>query len=163
MASPSSRSLLLASPLLLLGEGLRLWALRAIGPASRTLGDSTPALATSGPYRYGRNPLYVGNLLLHSGVAVLSASPWGMGLPALLLLQYRCIIAWEESRLREQFGATWERYQERVQRWWGRPTPREEVERERAMRETLRAERSTFLALGVGLAAFILKGLLMGA
>jgi protein-S-isoprenylcysteine O-methyltransferase Ste14 len=68
LVRPTPRSLLLAAPLAVLGEGLRIWACGHI--------EKRRVLATGGPYAYTRNPLYVGNLFLVAGAVVASASPW---------------------------------------------------------------------------------------
>ncbi|GAA3640588.1 methyltransferase family protein [Microlunatus ginsengisoli] len=81
-------------------------------------GQSTSALLESGPYRFSRNPLYVGLLALYAGLALLAGS-WG----ALVLLP----LAWagllwgailpEEAYLRAELGRPYEDYRSRVRRW----------------------------------------------
>jgi hypothetical protein len=68
LVKPTPGSLLLAAPVALLGEGLRVWASGHI--------EKQRSLATGGPYAYTRNPLYLGNLFLVAGAVVASASPW---------------------------------------------------------------------------------------
>src|SRR4051794_14913627 len=52
------------------GEALRFWAVRHIGVVSRTRSDRLGPLVTTGPFRFVRNPLYLGNIALWVGFAV---------------------------------------------------------------------------------------------
>ena len=62
------------------------------------------ALATSGPYAYTRNPLYLGSLLIGVGFAVASRSWWvGVVLVAMFFAIYVPVIRGEERFLREKF------------------------------------------------------------
>ena len=76
------------------------------------------ALLTSGPFRWTRNPLYLGLAVLFVCFGVLLDSAWMLGLtPVLVLLLDRLVIAREELRLRAQFGEAYEGYTRRVRRW----------------------------------------------
>ncbi len=62
------------------------------------------SLATSGPYAYTRNPLYLGSLLIGVGFAVAARSWWvGIALVAMFLAIYLPVIKSEETFLREKF------------------------------------------------------------
>jgi len=62
------------------------------------------ALATSGPYAYTRNPLYLGSLLIGMGFAVAARSWWiGGALVVMLVVIYLPVIRDEEAFLREKF------------------------------------------------------------
>ncbi len=68
-------------------------------------------LITSGIYAHSRNPMYVGNMLIITGVCITSNS-WGCigtAVP-LFLMAYRAITGAEESYLGAQFGPAYERY-----------------------------------------------------
>jgi protein-S-isoprenylcysteine O-methyltransferase Ste14 len=75
-------------------------------------------LVAVGPYRFSRNPMYVGVTLILSGWAVLFWSLTLMVYCALVLLAFhiRVIVA-EEPWLKRTFGADWESYRARVPRW----------------------------------------------
>jgi protein-S-isoprenylcysteine O-methyltransferase Ste14 len=76
------------------------------------------ALLTSGPFRWTRNPLYLGLSILLVCMGVLLNSAWMLGLtPVLILLLDRLVITKEEVRLRAQFGKEYEAYTRRVRRW----------------------------------------------
>jgi protein-S-isoprenylcysteine O-methyltransferase Ste14 len=73
-------------------------------------------LATSGPYAYTRNPLYLGSLLIGVGFAVAARSWWiGLALVAMFFAIYMPVIRGEEKFLRERFPE-FEDYARRVPR-----------------------------------------------
>jgi protein-S-isoprenylcysteine O-methyltransferase Ste14 len=76
-------------------------------------------LITSGPFRFSRNPLYLGgNGFVFSGTALLLGSPGAVLLTILnILLLDRWMIPREEHQLERDFGSEWIRYRKRVRRW----------------------------------------------
>jgi protein-S-isoprenylcysteine O-methyltransferase Ste14 len=75
-------------------------------------------LALGGPYRWTRNPMYVGMTLLYLGLTVLVDSAWPLlPLPFVVLVIDRFVIAREERHLVERFGADYDAYRRRVRRW----------------------------------------------
>jgi protein-S-isoprenylcysteine O-methyltransferase Ste14 len=93
---PDARSLVYGLPVSPLGLALRAWA------AGHLAKDRTPA--SSGPYAYTRNPLYLGTLLVAAGLAMAARS---LGLGALFALVFLCIylpaIQLEQQHLRSLF------------------------------------------------------------
>jgi protein-S-isoprenylcysteine O-methyltransferase Ste14 len=81
-------------------------------------GDPATAMVESGPYRYTRNPIYIGFVLLYFGLAVMLTSAWMLLLliPVLSVLQ-RGVVEREEAYLTEKFGEAYRKYQARVPRW----------------------------------------------
>lgn len=76
------------------------------------------ALVTTGVYRFTRNPMYVGMLLIYAAVALLfQSAPGGILLLPLILVFDRLIIRREEEYLRRRFGAPYEEYRRHVRRW----------------------------------------------
>jgi protein-S-isoprenylcysteine O-methyltransferase Ste14 len=76
------------------------------------------ALVTDGPYRFTRNPMYVGMAGLYAGAAVAAGVLWALAfLPAVLLAMDRLVIPREERHLAATFGDDYERYRRRVRRW----------------------------------------------
>ncbi|WP_301539035.1 isoprenylcysteine carboxylmethyltransferase family protein [Nocardioides sp. zg-1230] len=81
-------------------------------------GGATMALIEAGPYRLSRNPLYVGLLALHLGVALLASSLWAVvALPVSWWLVWWGAVRPEERFLRERFGEEYDAYVRRVRRW----------------------------------------------
>jgi len=76
------------------------------------------ALHTTGLLNHVRNPLYVGNLLVTTGLALIHNHPYvyAVILP-FTLFAYVAIVAAEEAFLRRQFGAAYREYCRRVPRW----------------------------------------------
>lgn len=81
------------------------------------------ALATSGPYAYTRNPLYLGSLLIGIGFATASRSWWvGFALVLMFFAIYVPVIRGEEKFLRERFPE-FDEYARRVPRLLPRVVP----------------------------------------
>ena len=76
------------------------------------------ALVTDGPYRFTRNPMYLGMGCAYAGAALAAGALWSLALlPLVLLIVDRAIIPREESHLAQSFGTAYERYRRRVRRW----------------------------------------------
>jgi protein-S-isoprenylcysteine O-methyltransferase Ste14 len=81
------------------------------------------SLATSGPYAYTRNPLYLGSLLIGVGFAVAARSWWvAVALVAMFFAIYLPVIRNEEAFLREKFPE-FEEYARHVPRMLPRIVP----------------------------------------
>jgi protein-S-isoprenylcysteine O-methyltransferase Ste14 len=78
----------------------------------------TTAVATAGPYRFTRNPIYVGFSLIYVGVGLWANTLWPfLLLPFVLLLMQIGVIAREEAYLERIFGDEYREYKRRVRRW----------------------------------------------
>ena len=78
-------------------------------------------LVQGGMFSLCRNPLYVGNILMAAGLAlVLNATAFYLIVLPAIVLAYSAIVAAEEAYLRDKFGAQYEEYCARVSRWWPR-------------------------------------------
>ena len=75
-------------------------------------------LVTDGLFAHCRNPLYVGNMLILTGLFVVHGSPWCV-VPGVLFfaIAYLAITLAEEDYLRGRFGAAYEEYLRRVPRF----------------------------------------------
>jgi protein-S-isoprenylcysteine O-methyltransferase Ste14 len=84
-----------------------------------TVPHETPStLVISGPYRFTRNPMYVGLTLEYLGVAGVRLEIWPVVLLPLLLAYINfMVIPVEERNLRGVFGDAYEQYGARVGRW----------------------------------------------
>lgn len=97
--------------------GSALAALRAAKTAIPTWKPVT-ALVTSGPYRYSRNPIYIGLILIYLGLVILLGSGTGLALllPVVALLHFGVVLR-EEVFLKKKFGAAYQSYAESTPRW----------------------------------------------
>ncbi len=75
-------------------------------------------LVTEGIFNHCRNPLYVGNILMLFGIGILSNSLFYVAvmIPVFLFI-YQAIVLAEENFLRDKFGASFNEYCARVNRW----------------------------------------------
>src|SRR5215216_621776 len=79
---------------------------------------SVRQLVTSGIYRFTRNPIYLGFLLMVIGIPLNSGLYWGIVLaPFFILVMNRLVIQHEEAYLAKKFGKTYIDYTSRVRRW----------------------------------------------
>jgi len=103
---PTPDSLSYGIPVSLAGLALRAWAAGCLAKNTQ--------LATGGPYRFTRNPLYIGTLLVAAGLAIAARSA---GLAALFIIVflfiYLPVIQNEEQHLRKIFPA-YEAYANKV-------------------------------------------------
>lgn len=75
-------------------------------------------LVTLGPYRFSRNPLYLGgNVFIFFGAALLLGSPSALLFTAIHLPLIDLFIRREEKQLEKAFGEEWVRYKNQVRRW----------------------------------------------
>jgi len=75
-------------------------------------------LVISGPYRFTRNPLYLGgNVFVFFGASLLFGSPGGLLITAAHLPLVELLIRREERQLEKAFGAEYVEYKARVRRW----------------------------------------------
>src|SRR3954454_7681491 len=78
----------------------------------------TTAIVTTGPYRFTRNPAYLGMALTYVGIAVLSSAVWVLvPLPFVIAVIDRGVIAREERYLERKFGEEYVGYKRGVRRW----------------------------------------------
>lgn len=107
---------------LLVGLGLALfgWAVAAFRRHHTTVNPYRGAseLCIDGPFRFSRNPIYVGDWCVFAGVSLLLATAWPLVFAPLiwLLLRYG-VIRHEEAHLEARFGDDYRDYRARVRRW----------------------------------------------
>jgi protein-S-isoprenylcysteine O-methyltransferase Ste14 len=71
-----------------------------------------------GPFRYSRNPIYVGFIAAYAGIALLCRAVWPLiFLPFVVVAIWQMAIAKEEAYLERRFGAQYLEYKVRVRRW----------------------------------------------
>lgn len=78
----------------------------------------TTALTFAGPYRFTRNPMYLGMLLISGGIALMTNALWPLlMLPLMVIVVTRTVIRREERYLTAKFGESYTAYKLRVRRW----------------------------------------------
>jgi protein-S-isoprenylcysteine O-methyltransferase Ste14 len=78
----------------------------------------TTALVTQGPYRFTRNPIYLGFFLIYLGFTLLAGTLWGLVIsPFLLWTITHAAIHAEEDYLEKKFGEQYTAYRSRVRCW----------------------------------------------
>ena len=102
------------------GVALVLWAgtiFTRVGTAIHPLARSS-FLVRSGPFRFSRNPIYLGMVLILTGstLGLGSATPW-LIIPVFIGALAQQVIAGEERKLTAEFGAEYLEYCTRVRRW----------------------------------------------
>lgn len=104
------------------GAALTVWCIATFA----VLGRGTPApfdpprlLVVRGPYRYLRNPMYLGAALALVGAALVYRSGALLAYAgAFLLAAHAFVVTYEEPALRRTFGPDYDAYRRRVRRWW---------------------------------------------
>jgi protein-S-isoprenylcysteine O-methyltransferase Ste14 len=150
--------------LIVWGEFMRLWGISFAGAATRTRNVGAGELVTNGPYAHLRNPLYLGNIFMYSGV-VLAFGGW---LPYLLYLvifyfslQYILIVKVEEKKLSELFDEKFERYKESVPRFLPRLSPYPQRSKIKPnLYAAFKSEKSTFMVIGALILVFLVRAYL---
>ncbi len=107
-----------------LGGALALWCIFTFA----VLGKGTPApfdpprrLVVRGPYKFVRNPMYLGAALALLGAALVYRSTALAGYTLVFLAVLHAFVLWyEEPTLRRLFGADYDAYSRSVRRWWPR-------------------------------------------
>ena len=106
--------------LLTLGFLLRLWAaFHFYAHQIRVISlEPQGSLVTTGPFRYSRNPLYLGgNAFCFFGAALLLGSPAALVFTVLHLPLVDLMIRREEKQLEQRFGDEFRAYKKEVRRW----------------------------------------------
>ena len=104
------------------GAAVALWCIVTFAVA----GKGTPApfdppreLVLEGPYRFVRNPMYIGAGLALAGAALFYKSWPLLGYAGFFFLAtHLFVVSYEEPTLRGTFGQEYEAYCRRVRRWW---------------------------------------------
>ena len=104
------------------GAAIALWCIlifASIGRGTPAPFDPPRRLVIQGPYRFVRNPMYIGAGLALAGAALCYRSWPILGYAGLFLLAaHLFVLGYEEPALRRTFGQEYEGYCGRVRRWW---------------------------------------------
>jgi protein-S-isoprenylcysteine O-methyltransferase Ste14 len=110
--------------MLAIGFALNIWADRLFHKSGVGVCPFSPAphLVSTGPYRFTRNPMYLGMVLLSASIAFITGLYWTL-LPAAAFavwLHFRFVLP-EEEFLRDCLGVGYLEYASRNPRWFGLP------------------------------------------
>lgn len=103
-----------------LGAALLTWTLVTCWLHRTTVNPYKAAtrLCTTGPFRYSRNPIYLGDWFILVGASMILATWWPLLFaPLVWLLLHYGVIRHEEAHLAARFGDSYLAYQARVRRW----------------------------------------------
>ncbi|HEX6693996.1 MAG TPA: isoprenylcysteine carboxylmethyltransferase family protein [Longimicrobiales bacterium] len=100
------------------------WGLVTFRRARTGIIPNRPAsrIVREGPYRFGRNPMYLGMTAVYWGVTLWLDTWWALiFFPVVIMLLLTLVIAREERYLREAFPGDYDEYTRAVSRWLGKP------------------------------------------
>lgn len=104
-----------------LGVGLAVWAAGLFRREGTEIMPTSPAnkkLVEKGPFRFTRNPMYLGLTAATLGIAFWNGLIPYFAVPVLVFLTTNFVhIPFEEAKMRRQFGAAYDDYCRRVRRW----------------------------------------------
>lgn len=104
------------------GATVALWCIFSfafIGRGTPAPFDPPRRLVIQGPYRFLRNPMYVGAGLTLASAALFYQSLQLLGFTVVFFLATHIFVVWyEEPTLRRTFGPEYETYCRKVSRWW---------------------------------------------
>lgn len=102
------------------GFALATWAIVTMHKAGTRVEVHKPTttIVAHGPYRFTRNPIYIGMFLGQTGLAIGFDNLWmlAMLVPFYLVIRYG-VITREEAYLDRKFGAVYRDYKSRIRRW----------------------------------------------
>jgi protein-S-isoprenylcysteine O-methyltransferase Ste14 len=118
---PGLPQVALGIAIFLAGWIVPVWAVMVFRRAGTELRPDSPtnsSLVTAGPYRFTRNPMYLGLVIVSLGVAV-AVGAWPMfAVPIAVFATPALVhIPFEEAKMRRQFGGAYDDYVARVRRW----------------------------------------------
>lgn len=99
---------------LIVWSAMTLWRHRTTVLPNRGVSE----LVTAGPYRWRRNPIYLGDAMVLLGIAEMSKNIWF----AILVPVFMVLVTWlailpEERYLERKFGDRWRTYRDSTRRW----------------------------------------------
>jgi len=111
LAAPTIRSLIIGAIIVVLGEMGRTWSSGYI--------DKNAKLATAGPYRFTRNPLYFFNAMIFVGFCVMAFNPWAASFGILsFTIIYRATMRSEAEFIAPIFGEEFTKWIAVVPMFW---------------------------------------------
>ena len=156
LAEPNPIGVTVGFVIAVLGEIVRFWA------AGHLI--KTKELITSGPYRYTRNPLYLGRLLILTGLCVMAELPYHANW-IVLAVGYAIFFGYymprkervEPNRLKAEHGEPYERYFEAVPALFPTLRPYEQGSTAGWSSERMMRNREHWMVVGI----LVISGLLL--
>ncbi len=97
--------------IVLLGVGIRVWSTKHIGRRIPMMKKKGKELVRTGPYAIVRNPLYIGNILIATGLSILSELIWLVPFLILYFFMLNYFVAlYEEKKLLSRWGDEYQTY-----------------------------------------------------
>ena len=155
LARPTWTSVAIGASIGLAGLAVRGWAAGHI--------RKDKALAVTGPYRFTRNPLYLGSFILGLGLVGGARTWWGAGIFALyFVVFYVPVITEERDRLRNLFPDAYPEYERRVPIFFPtfRGAPPSEIRKWDAGLFRRNKEYRAWIGTGIVWGLFILRGMI---
>ena len=121
LAGGNMRAVAAGLGLVALGTVPFAFAVRRFRAAGTNISTWKPSLALveNGPYRYTRNPIYIGLVTIYFGIAVALTSVWAiLFLPTLIGALHKGVVQREEAYLSKVFGDSYRDYQNHAPRWF---------------------------------------------
>jgi protein-S-isoprenylcysteine O-methyltransferase Ste14 len=107
-AKPSKPGMMIGIILIVIGEGIRIWAAGHL--------QKNEALTVTGPYAYVKNPLYIGSILISTGFCILADNIYLLAASTFMFcfhyIPYKKKV--EGDRLKKIFGSQFEDYDQKV-------------------------------------------------
>jgi protein-S-isoprenylcysteine O-methyltransferase Ste14 len=155
VARPDLITVIIGGVIVAMGEAVRFWAAGHL--------YKTHKLITSGPYRYTRNPLYLGRLLIFTGFCVMTTLPFYSNL-VVMVLGWVYFFAFymrrkervEPARLKRYHGEAYERYYQAVPALLPTFKPYTDASDGRWMTERMLRNREYLMVIGLTVAFLLL-------
>lgn len=107
--------------LVIAGVALAVWGRLTFAKAGTEVMPASPAnkvLVTGGPFRFTRNPMYCGILIITLGIALIVGTLTMLAAPIAFFLWVNFVsIPFEEAKMERQFGDAYRDYKRKVRRW----------------------------------------------
>jgi protein-S-isoprenylcysteine O-methyltransferase Ste14 len=156
---------LLGLAFILIGELIRITAVRYAGGATRTMNVGAPSLCMSGPYSFTRNPLYLGNMIIYLGFVLFSGGQFLLETLFFVFIfftfQYSMIISLEEETLIEKFANSYSVYKKNVPRLFPRLNPwiNDDDRTPNSVRKTIKTEKRSLQNIFIITIIIIIKNM----
>jgi protein-S-isoprenylcysteine O-methyltransferase Ste14 len=145
--------------IVLLGASVRVWSTKHIGRRIVSMKKKGKMLVRTGPYAIVRNPLYIGNILIATGLSILSELIWLV--PFLLIyffLLNHFVVLYEEKKLLTRWGDEYQTYLNEVPRWVPRVRERHGIKGDGfTWTRAVKAEVPSLFVILFGVAIFVFK------